>query len=288
MPRGAGGSVDRFEATFQYAPVGIAHVAPDGSFIDVNPRFVEITGHSREALLEHGFQRITHPDDLDSDLANVDSLLVGDRDRYTMEKRYVRPDGSLVWVMLTVALIRDAQRRPDFFVSVIEDVSEVKRARAEATRDPLTGLLNRRGFQQRFDQERMRCRETGLEMALAYVDLDNFKQLNDAHGHAAGDRFLVEAARALAGQLRPGDRLARFGGDEMVLLMPRTSATERDAIVARLRDALDMVEVAPGWSLGGSIGAISIAPDDPRPDQELIAAADDAMYQEKRRRRAAR
>lgn len=113
----------RFESTFVHAPVGIAHVAPDGRFLLVNEEFVRITQVARADLLSHGFQSITHPDDLDADIENVQAVLDGNTDRYRMNKRYVRPDGTNVWVHLTVALIRKRDGEPDFFVSVIEELS---------------------------------------------------------------------------------------------------------------------------------------------------------------------
>ena len=115
-----------FRATFEQAAVGIAHVAPDGGLIRVNERFCEITGRSREELLGRTFHDITHPDDLDRDVAQVGRLLTGELDTYSLEKRYLRPNGDVVWVNLTVSLVRDAEGAPDYFVSVIEDISERK------------------------------------------------------------------------------------------------------------------------------------------------------------------
>lgn len=275
---------DRFEATFHYAPVGIAHVAPDGSFIEVNAQFARITGHSRADLIEHGFQRITHPDDLGSDLAEVARLLSGEATRYRMEKRYVRADGDTVWVALTVALIRDAFDAPAYFISVIEDIGEMRRARHEATRDPLTGLLNRRGFDQRLE----RARAGGAAFTLVYLDLDSFKQVNDALGHAHGDRCLVDVARALGSVAAPGDRIARIGGDEFVLLLPSVAPADIPAFVERLRAKLAGIEIAPDWQLRGSLGAISVGPGDPRPADLLIRLADAEMFADKRNGREPR
>jgi PAS domain S-box-containing protein len=111
-----------FRSTFEHAAVGIAHVAPDGRFLAVNDRFCGIVGHAREALLAAGFQRITHPQDLAEDEANVTALLEDRVAHYTMEKRYLRGDGTTVWVELTVGLVRDACGQPLHFVSVIQDI----------------------------------------------------------------------------------------------------------------------------------------------------------------------
>ena len=127
-------SEERFRATFEQAAVGIAHVAPDGSWIRVNDRLCEIVGYPREELLEKTFQEITHPDDLDADLVQAGQLLVGDIQNYSMEKRYYRKDGSIVWINLTGSLVRDARGEPSYFISVLEDISERKRAE-EAARE---------------------------------------------------------------------------------------------------------------------------------------------------------
>ncbi|WP_051278860.1 PAS domain S-box protein [Chitinilyticum aquatile] len=115
-------SENRFEATFEQAAVGIAHVGPDGHWLRVNNKLCEIVGYSRQQLLEKTFQDITHPDDLEADLALMRELLAGKRDSYSTEKRYLRDDGSIVWINLTVSLVRRKNGDPDYFISVIEDI----------------------------------------------------------------------------------------------------------------------------------------------------------------------
>jgi PAS domain S-box-containing protein len=115
-------SEERFRGTFANAAVGIAHVGLDGSWLRFNDRMCEVTGYPREALSRLTFQDITHPDDLEADLDNVNALLAGDADSYSMEKRYLRRDGSPIWVTLTVSLIRSGGA-PAYFISVIEDTS---------------------------------------------------------------------------------------------------------------------------------------------------------------------
>ena len=120
-------SEQRFRTTFERAAVGLAHVDLDGRLREVNEPFCRIVGRPRAAVQSLDFARITHPDDLAADLANVQRLLAGDIDHYRMDKRYLRPDGSLVWVRLTVSLVHDAQGRPDHFISVIEDITDRRR-----------------------------------------------------------------------------------------------------------------------------------------------------------------
>ncbi|MFI5120020.1 MAG: PAS domain S-box protein [Thermoanaerobaculia bacterium] len=127
-------SEERFRATLEQASVGIAHVAPDGRWLRVNQRLCEMVGYTREELLAGTFQEITHPDDLPADLENVRKILAGDIQNYSMEKRYIRKDRTAAWIALTVSLARDAEGRPKYFISVIEDIEPRRRAEAERTR----------------------------------------------------------------------------------------------------------------------------------------------------------
>jgi PAS domain S-box-containing protein len=121
-------SEERFRATFEQAAVGIAHVAPDGHLLRVNQRFCDIVGYSLGELLRKTFQDITHPDDLDADLAYLRRMLAGQISTYVAERRYVRKDGSIVWSDLTVALVREPSGKPKYFISVVEDIGARKRA----------------------------------------------------------------------------------------------------------------------------------------------------------------
>jgi PAS domain S-box-containing protein len=117
----------KFRSVYEQAAVGIARVALDGRFVEVNDRFAAIAGHEG-SLVGKTFQAITHPDDLNLDLRNVEALLAGSINSYTMEKRYITAQKEIVWVNLAVGLVRTANGEPDYFVSVVEDVTERKRA----------------------------------------------------------------------------------------------------------------------------------------------------------------
>ncbi len=133
----------RFRATLEQAAVGISHVGLDGHWLSVNKKLCEIVGYSREELLTQTFQDITYADDLDKDLDNVGRLLSGELDQYQMEKRYIRKNGSLVWINLTVALVRNAGGQPGYFVAVVEDIEARKRAEAEllTSRQRFAGIV---------------------------------------------------------------------------------------------------------------------------------------------------
>jgi PAS domain S-box-containing protein len=124
-------SEERFRAIFEHAAIGAAQVGIDGRWLRVNRRLAEIVGYEPEELLQTTFQEITHPDDLGVDLAQVRRLLADELRTYTMEKRYLRRDGSPVWVNLTVSLVRDASGEPAYFIAAVEDISERKKAEEE-------------------------------------------------------------------------------------------------------------------------------------------------------------
>jgi PAS domain S-box-containing protein len=121
-------SEERFRATFEQAAVGVAHVAFDGSWLRVNQKLCEIVGYTRAELLKRTFQDITHPDDLEVDLEHLGRLQSGEISRYSLEKRYFRKAGSMVWIDLTVSLVRAASGEPEYFIAILEDITERKRA----------------------------------------------------------------------------------------------------------------------------------------------------------------
>ena len=119
-------SEERFRATFEQAAVGIAHVALDGQFLHINQKFCDIVGYTPQEMQNLSFQVITHPDDLTTDLANVRQLLNGEIESYSMEKRYFHKNGEIVWVNLTVSLLREDSGEPRWFVAVVEDITSRK------------------------------------------------------------------------------------------------------------------------------------------------------------------
>jgi PAS domain S-box-containing protein len=121
----------RFRATFENAAVGIAHVAPDGRWLMVNEVLCRITGYAHPELLTRTFADITHPSDIEKDWEQARRLLAGEIDAYSMEKRYIRRDGSSIWAVLTASLVRNADGSPAYFISIVDDISQRKRIESE-------------------------------------------------------------------------------------------------------------------------------------------------------------
>jgi two-component system, cell cycle sensor histidine kinase and response regulator CckA len=154
----------RFRGTFEQAAVGIAHVAPDGAWLEVNQRICEIVGYTSEELRARTFQDITYPPDLDADLELLRKVLEGSIATYSIEKRYVRKDGSLVWIDLNVSLVRDAAGAPAYFISLIQDISAHKDAeeRLVSAKQTLEAEVDER----RRAEAALRANEQGLATTL--------------------------------------------------------------------------------------------------------------------------
>jgi diguanylate cyclase (GGDEF)-like protein/PAS domain S-box-containing protein len=280
-------TIEQLEGTFEQAPIGMALVGVDGRWLRVNRSLCEMTGYSQAELLAMTFRDLMHPDDLDADLGLVGELVVGNRRCYATEKRYFRKDGEQGWMNLAVALVRDAGGAPEYFISQFEDVSERKRSEERlvslAEHDPLTGLLNRRRFERDLEQRVERCHRYGEQAAVMMIDLDNFKYVNDAFGHSAGDQLLKEAARALRDGARDGDHVARLGGDEFAIIAEHATPAAALELANRLVAAIRRHPVAIGEKTVRTTASIGVVPiDGAAPSAEtVLIAADAAMYDAK-------
>jgi diguanylate cyclase (GGDEF)-like protein/PAS domain S-box-containing protein len=299
----------RFTATFEQAAVGIAHLALDGTWLNVNRRCVEIVGYPKEELLKLTFADITHPEDLQTDWALARELLEGSRDTYSMEKRYFTKDHRLVWVNLTVSLVRKSDGTPDYFISVIEDITFRKRIEKErdeliaelekrvrertaeleklSLTDPLTGIANRRCFDRYLQSEWDRAVRTRQALSIVLVDIDFFKHFNDTGGHAAADDALKSLADCLSkAAQRSTDLAARHGGDEFVLILPDTSSEGALAIAGRVQELIEGLELKnPGSPISSimtvSQGVATALPDSKGSSSGLMLEADRALYRAK-------
>ena len=404
-----------FETAFSQAPIGMALIGLDGRWMKVNRAVCTITGWPQSDLLRRTFQDITHPDDLEADLAQVQRLLAGEITGYQIEKRYLTRGGSHIWALLSVSLVRDAQGQPRHFISQIEDISQRKlaeerlraaeadarlqrdhataiigamhdgyaftvdgeikavndalcavtgfgrdqlvgaripfpfwapeqysemndlrrrviaegggmiegtfmrangeRFEAELTAHPardaagrtigfvstmrdvsaqnrhhrelerlartdsLTGLANRHVLQESLHREAGRRASDKRQLALVLLDLDLFKQINDEHGHPAGDAVLIEVARRLGMTVRAGEVLARVGGEEFAWLLPASSVSEAIAAADRARAAIASSPFVTAGVLTMSAG-VGLMPT-PSDGDALYRLADRALYEAK-------
>ena len=252
---------ERFRNAFDQAPIGKALVSPDGRFTRVNSALCGILGYSEQRLLDTTFQTLTHPDDLEADLEQMQRMLAGESESYAMEKRYQHADGHYIWALLSVSLVRDEAGAPLYFVSQIQDISEQKLIAERLTdltlHDALTGLANRVLFADRLAHAVERSRRSKERVAVLFIDLDRFKGVNDSLGHAAGDELLRQAGERMRRAVRPADTIARLGGDEFTVLCEDLGAVNDAGWVAdRLSDTLERpfdlfgTEISIGVSIG--------------------------------------
>ncbi len=275
----------RFRTMFEEAPMGIALIdASSGEFKDINPRYAEITGRSFDEIKSGHWTDIMHPDDLSGEAAQVAELASGGIPGFKTTKRLMRPDGSLVWIEMSMAAIDTGASAQPLHLCMIEDVTEKKKSEAmiwqQANFDNLTQLPNRRMFHDRLEHDIMKCRRDGTRIAILFIDLDHFKEVNDTLGHHQGDVLLVDAARRIRSCVRESDTVARLGGDEFTVILSDLGEVNCvDAIAQKILDVLQ----AP-FQLGqeqafvsASIG-ITLYPDDARDIDDLLKHADQAMY----------
>ena len=277
-------ATQQFQSAFDNASIGMALVGLDGQWLQVNQALCELVGYSEEQLLKLTFQAITHPDDLDADLALVQDVLAGRRTTYQMEKRYLHADGREIWALLSVSLANDEEDRPLHFISQIQDISERKaleeQLRHQAEHDPLTGLANRRRFEQELNRQIERCARHGESAALAVIDLDRFKHVNDQQGHATGAKLRATVGAALRARRRATDIAARIGGDEFAVILIGVDDRGAETAAAAIAAAISEHARAAGLETTASVGIAMITPGVTA--DELQARADRAMYEAKR------
>ncbi|MBJ7309817.1 EAL domain-containing protein [Rugamonas sp. CCM 8940] len=275
----------RFRTMFEAAPMGIALIdAASGEFRDVNPRYLAIAGRAQDELKASSWQAISHPDDAAAEREQMAGLNAGRVGGYKLSKRLLRPDGAVVWVDASVAAIGVAGGGRQQHLCMIEDVTEKRAAEAliwqQANFDALTELPNRRMFHDRLAHDIVNSRRDGTRVAILFIDLDHFKEVNDTLGHHQGDILLIDAARRIGACVRASDTVARLGGDEFTVILPELAGLERvEQIAQHIIDSL-LAPFALGQEqafVSASIG-ITLFPDDGVDIEDLLKHADQAMY----------
>lgn len=286
-------SEEHFRGAFDYAAVGMALLGKDGQWLRVNQSFCSLVGYSEKALLKMDSQSITHPDDLDNELANMYRILERQSVTLTWEKRFVHKKGDEIWAIVSLSAVADSQGNPMHFVMQAQDNTARKRSEEKlhqaAFYDQLTSLPNRALFTEHLQLAIDRTkREKDHRYAVIFLDVDRFKNVNDSLGHAIGDQLLTNVARRLEKCIRPKDMVSRFGGDEFaVLLNGLKSAADATAVAERIQRDLAIPFSLSGHEVfsGGSIGMALSTPEYAFSD-EIIRDADTAMYRAKEQGRA--
>lgn len=313
-----------FRSLFEGASIGIEIIDLAGRTIAINPALQKMLGYTEQELTSFDFTTKIIPENLSSEtdreekpstekrylLRNRQAL--NEDDCYQKEKRYLCKNGQMIWCQVNAYLVRDDQNRPQFYIRMVENITERKQALLElqqyqerledligertalltqvnqqlsweASHDALTELINRQEFRKRLEEGLRTAKTQNHQHAICYLDLDKFKIVNDTCGHAAGDELLRQVSNLLQKQVRQTDVLARLGGDEFGLLLHNCSIQQGQAVAQSLLESIREFRFI--WDnqtfiIGVSIGLVSIDADS-KSVENVMNMADAACYQAK-------
>lgn len=291
----------KYEALVENLPaiVYIAETGTDGDWLFISAQIEQMIGYTPDEWLHHPapFTTHVHPDDLDATIAM--EARSGDEDIESLKQEYrmYTRSGELIWIRDESRPVRDEEGRTLFLQGVMFDITKEKAAEEQisfmAYHDRLTNLPNRAMLEEHLDLALARAKRSNTAVAVLFLDLDNFKILNDSHGHGAGDDLLRQIADRLGDAIRGTDLVARQGGDEFLVLIadmesrgdtPHADAYKiAESAAARIHDALKLPFKVLGeidFKTSASIG-ISVFPLDALTGEELLKNADAAMYESK-------
>ncbi|HEX8753457.1 MAG TPA: PAS domain S-box protein [Solirubrobacterales bacterium] len=287
-------SEERFRRTFEDSAIGMVLVGLEdgapGHLLTANRAFTALTGYTIDQLRELPPMSLTSPADLPEGLDELEELLAGKIPFARREARLISASGEQLWVAITSSLVREPGGKPSYLLAQVQDVSERKHFEGQlqylADHDALTGLFNRRRFEEELERELTSAQRFETAGAVLVLDLDHFKLVNDTLGHAAGDELITAVAEILRRRLRSSDVLGRMGGDEFAVVLPRLRREEACKVGRLLLE--EICEDARISGAGGpkrvtaSIGISLYDGAHGRPSaQELLAEADIAMYDAK-------
>lgn len=278
-------SEERFRTMFETAPLGIGIFdSSTGQAYQVNPKYLEITGRPAKDIIMVDWKEYSHPDETDKNLRLMADLNAGKISGFDMEKRLIKPDGSYIWVNMTISPFNDEDYDQPRHLCMMSDITERKLRENEILylnyHDVLTGLYNRAFFnteKDRLDTPRQ------LPLSIIMGDIDGLKLTNDMFGHSEGDKLLNGISKILSSCCRNEDIIARIGGDEFCILLPQANSEVTQEICARINKACENYEssedkdiFSPSISLGYATKS--------RPDDSIdliIKAAEEDMYKHK-------
>lgn len=301
----------QYQNYFNLGLIGMAVTSPEKGWVEVNEKLCEIFGYTREELLNLSWAEITHLDDLEADVAEFERVLAGEIDGYSMDKRFIHKAGHVIFASISASCIRKNDGNIDHFVAFVQDITDRKAAETELQKlnaelelqvanrtkeleeanrqlriscdtDFLTKLSNRRFYEKNLDENISTAKRNQSCLSLLVIDIDNFKQFNDQNGHDKGDQALISVAESIECSLqRDTDLVARFGGEEFVVLLPATDAGGAFSIAEKIRMNVEALAIQCSESDFGVL-TVSIGIDAMKADTlnktDLFKHADTALY----------
>ncbi|MDP9463622.1 MAG: EAL domain-containing protein, partial [Actinomycetota bacterium] len=263
----------RFEIGFEQSAIGAVIADLKGVPLRVNAAACAILGRSEDLLVGRLWTEYNHPDEVSPGRAVAARVAAG-HDAYADERRYLRPNGTVVWAALHVTLVRDEKAEPQYYFVQLQDITGRKRMEIElahqALHDPLTGLPNRALLTDRLFHGLAGSQRRNSQLGVVFIDVDHFKVINESLGYVSGDDLLKQVAERIAETIRAGDTVARFGGEEFVVVCDDVSAFEIEQIAERVLKAMSRP-----WHIGNqdmhitaSLG-IAVADDSATPESLL-------------------
>ncbi|MDP1655381.1 bifunctional diguanylate cyclase/phosphodiesterase [Rhodoferax sp.] len=282
----------RYRNIFEHASEGIFQTTPDGRYLAANPALARLYGYaSTQALMTNlddiGRQLYVRP----SQRERFRQLMEQQGEVLNFESEIYRQDGTRIWISENAHIVRDAAGATLYYEGTVQDISERRhyqeQLERQANHDMLTGLPNRILLGDRVEQGIARAARLGYYLTVVFIDLDNFKFINDSLGHGAGDKLLMEIADRLRHCVRNSDTVARLGGDEFVLLL--NDHFRISTVISHLRRVLNAIAqpvLLSGreFHIGASLG-VALYPADGEDSANLLKHADVAMYAAKNRGR---
>ncbi|MDQ1368246.1 MAG: hypothetical protein QOF20_599 [Acidimicrobiaceae bacterium] len=282
------GSERRWRVAFDSAPVPMAEVDLDGGYLKVNNALCELFGYHEEDLVGASVRSICHGDEADEIGTLIKAMVAGEINHVSVERRFMHANGLAIWVAVSVAPVVGEGGRVSHMLTHYLDITTRKHLELElenlVDHDPLTGLLNRRGFETELDRHVAQVARYGPVGALLVVDLDHFKQVNDTLGHLAGDELIASVADIFRATVRDTDIVARMGGDEFAVILPHASVDEAQIVAAKIvRSVRQHGTDLRGLDARHATASVGIAmfDDSALTGDDVLAHADRSMYQAK-------
>lgn len=276
-------SEERYHALYDNNPARLITISPDGIILSVNQFGAHYTGYNRDELINTSIFDYVHADDRMKVKQFLSSIIQGTDKLHHAEFRSIKKDESVIWMSNTARFSRDRDGQPVILI-VSEDITKAHKLAEElsyqATHDSLTGLVNRREFERRLQQLLDTAEIGGIQHALCYLDLDQFKIINDVCGHTAGDELLRQLTKLLQKRIHKNDCLARLGGDEFGVLMLNSSLSQAEAMGKDLCQVVQDYEFtwdSKSFRIGVSIGVVPIT-EKSGGISAALRAADSACY----------